>query len=37
LNGKFHGQGEYVWADGSFYKGDFKEGLKDGYGVLKNG
>jgi hypothetical protein len=27
------GFGEYRWADGSNYKGDFKQGDRSGYGV----
>ncbi len=27
------GFGEYIWADSSAYKGDFKQGQRSGYGV----
>ena len=26
------GFGEYLWKDKSYYKGDFKQGLRSGYG-----
>lgn len=29
------GQGEYSWADGRKYKGEFKMDQKDGHGTLK--
>lgn len=35
--GKSHGYGEYYWADGSFYKGNFRNGFRDGSGTWKNG
>jgi hypothetical protein len=35
--GKSHGYGEYYWADGSFYKGSFRNGFRDGSGTWKNG
>lgn len=27
------GYGEYTWSDGSTFKGDFKQGLINGYGL----
>ena len=33
LNGKFHGQGTYTWADGNKYVGEFKDGIQDGLGI----
>lgn len=30
------GYGEYFWADGSFYKGDFKQGVRHGYGIWQD-
>lgn len=35
--GKPHGYGEYYWADGSFYKGNFRNGFRDGSGTWKKG
>eukprot|EP00899_Mesostigma_viride_P002232 jgi/Mesvir1/12009/Mv00312-RA.1 len=32
LDGKPHGKGKYVWADGSQYDGEWKSGKKHGYG-----
>lgn len=29
------GAGEYQWEDGSSFKGDFKQGQRNGYGVWK--
>ena len=31
-NGKFEGKGTYTWADGTKYEGEFKDGLKEGFG-----
>lgn len=31
--GKKHGKGKFTWADGSFYEGDFSEGVFHGAGV----
>lgn len=33
MNGLPEGFGEYTWGDGSNYKGDFKQGLRSGYGL----
>ena len=33
MNGLPEGAGEYVWSDGSTFKGDFKQGFRNGYGV----
>jgi hypothetical protein len=30
--GKFDGYGQYMWAEGAIYDGDFKNGLKHGRG-----
>ena len=30
-----HGKGVYLTQDGVLYEGDFKNGLKDGFGVEK--
>lgn len=35
--GKPQGYGEYYWSIGSFYKGYFKGGMRDGKGVWKRG
>ena len=32
-NGIPHGQGTYMWSDGSIYEGEFKEGEKHGQGT----
>jgi hypothetical protein len=31
---KYHGNGMLYSADGTFYKGEFKEGKKHGYGIF---
>jgi hypothetical protein len=31
------GYGEYIWECGNTYKGDFKQGLRNGYGVWQVG
>ena len=31
--GKKHGKGKFTWADGSFYEGDFVEGVFHGAGT----
>lgn len=36
-NGKPEGYGEYYWSVGSFFKGTFKNGLREGNGVWKSG
>lgn len=30
------GYGEYYWSDGSVYKGDFKQGVRHGYGIWED-
>ena len=32
---RFHGYGEERWSDSSFYKGQYKSGLKSGEGYFK--
>ena len=34
-NSKFNGMGRYISPDDDVYEGDFKDGFKDGYGVIK--
>ena len=29
-----HGEGKYTWPNGSFYYGDYVDGIKEGYGVF---
>ena len=29
------GSGEFLWGDGRKYKGEFKNDLKQGYGILE--
>lgn len=36
MNEKFEGQGKYTWKDGSFYVGEFVNGLRHGYGVWRS-
>ena len=31
--GKKHGKGKFTWADGSYYEGDFEEGVFQGTGI----
>ena len=33
INSKKNGTGRYEWADGSYYEGDFAEGVFEGHGV----
>ena len=33
LNGKFHGQGTYTWADGNTYAGEWKNNKRHGQGT----
>lgn len=33
MNGLPEGYGHYVWSDKSEYKGDFKQGYRNGYGI----
>jgi hypothetical protein len=35
MNNFPEGYGEYVWSDGSNYKGDFKQGLRNGFGIWR--
>jgi hypothetical protein len=37
IDGKPNGIGTYTWKNGSIYKGDFKEGLKQGRGIWASG
>lgn len=32
LNGKPNGEGKYIWSTGAIYEGEFKDGLKHGFG-----
>jgi 1-phosphatidylinositol-4-phosphate 5-kinase len=34
MKGKPHGHGKYSWSDGSVYEGEFKKGMRFGYGKL---
>jgi hypothetical protein len=36
-NGKPEGSGTYAWNNGSIYKGEFKNGLRFGFGVWQYG
>ena len=36
MNGLAEGYGEYFWDDGCFYRGDFKQGYRNGYGMWKS-
>ena len=36
MNGLPEGYGEYSWNDGSHYKGDFKQGSRNGYGIWQD-
>ena len=36
MNSVADGYGEYYWTDGSVYKGDFKQGVRHGYGIWKD-
>lgn len=29
-----HGKGEFLWPNGMVYRGGYKDGLREGYGVL---
>jgi len=33
-NGLKHGHGKIVYSNETTYEGDFKNGLRDGYGIL---
>lgn len=33
--GKMHGRGKLVFANGKSFQGEFKDGVREGYGVLK--
>ena len=34
VNGRFHGQGEMIYADGSHYVGEFRDGKRNGRGIF---
>lgn len=34
MKGKRNGRGTFWWADGSWYEGQFRDGVQSGYGVL---
>ena len=34
-NNKLHGRGTYTYSNGDVYEGEWKNGLKDGWGTLK--
>lgn len=36
LMGKFHGKGRYYWSNDSVYEGEFKNGMRNGYGVWRS-
>ena len=38
-NGKFHGKGTFIWKDGYYYEGEFRDGTPNGQGTetLPNG
>ena len=33
VNGKYVGNGKYIWIDGKYYIGQFKNGLPNGKGI----
>jgi len=35
VKGKPHGQGKYTWSNGDSYDGQFEEGSRSGFGILK--
>lgn len=35
--GKPQGYGEYYWSNGSFFKGNFENGIRSGKGLWKKG
>ena len=35
IKNKKHGPAEEIWADGSYFKGEYKDGLKDGKGEMR--
>ena len=37
MNGKPSGYGEYYWSNGSYFKGHFLNGFRDGKGIWKKG
>ena len=39
INNKYEGNGKYILEDGEYYIGQYKNGLRNGYGILyyKNG
>jgi len=36
-NGKPSGQGSYYWQNGSYFNGNFVDGLRNGKGIWKRG
>jgi hypothetical protein len=34
-NGAYDGEGQYVWKTGDIYKGGWKQGLKQGLGMIQ--
>ena len=36
VEGNKHGRGQYIWADGSSYEGEFKNDVVEGYGTLRD-
>jgi len=34
LNGLYHGEGIYYWPNGSIFRGAYKKGKKQGFGML---
>ena len=37
MSKSFFKKGKFIWPDGSFYEGDFKYNLKEGFGVYDYG
>ena len=35
-NDKYKGEGKYIWKNGEYYKGEWKNGLKNGKGKYYN-
>ena len=36
VEGRFNGKGKYLWADGSYYTGDWVNNKREGYGEFKS-
>lgn len=34
-NGQLHGKGKFKYIDGREYAGDYRENLKNGFGIVK--